>query len=323
MQSKKKEHPKEKTELHERNKHRGRYNFSELIKTSPELAVFVAPNKYGDESINFFDPNAVKMLNKALLKQYYDIDYWDIPEGFLCPPIPGRADYIHHIAELLGDVNNKEIPMGKNIKCLDVGVGANCVYPIIGKKEYGWSFVGSDIDAVAIDAATKIVEENSILKGSVELRLQGTPRNIFQGVINPNEKIDITICNPPFHSSLAEAQASTVRKIKNLTNKKESKPVLNFGGKGNELWCKGGEVKFVQDMIYESRKFGSSCFWFSTLVSKEANLKALYGVLDKVGAVEDYTLRMGQGNKISRVVVWTFLSKEQQQEWIQEKWNKK
>ena len=115
-------HPKEKLILHPRNKHRERYNFKLLIKTCPELKPFVFINKFDDESIDFFNPEAVKILNKALLKQYYNIDYWDVPKGYLCPPIPGRADYIHYIADLLGESNNGKIPTGKKLKVLDIGV---------------------------------------------------------------------------------------------------------------------------------------------------------------------------------------------------------
>ena len=146
MDSSKKQHKIEKSNLHPLNKHQGRYDFDVLIKACPELKPFVALNKFGDTSINFFDSTAVKMLNKALLKQYYTIDYWDIPENYLCPPIPGRADYIHHVATLLSETYQNEIPKGKQIKCLDIGTGANLVYPIIGTREYGWSFIASDID---------------------------------------------------------------------------------------------------------------------------------------------------------------------------------
>ena len=61
----------EKTRLHLRNKHRERYNFKELIKVCPELKSFVKPNIYKEnssDSIDFFNPDAVKMLNKSLLK---------------------------------------------------------------------------------------------------------------------------------------------------------------------------------------------------------------------------------------------------------------
>ncbi|NOU18443.1 MAG: 23S rRNA (adenine(1618)-N(6))-methyltransferase RlmF [Bacteroidales bacterium] len=326
MLSKKREYPKEKTSLHPRNRHRERYNFKLLTATYPELNQFVKLNNYNDESIDFFNPEAVKTLNKALLRHYYDIDNWDIPKNYLCPPIPGRADYIHHIADLLASNNSVsqdgKIPTGHNIKCLDIGVGANCVYPIIGNKEYGWSFIGADIDPIAIESAKKIVELNSFLKGKVELRLQHNPQDIFQGIIQKNELFDLTICNPPFHNSLAEAQAGTMRKLTNLKSKRITKPILNFGGQNNELWCKGGEEKFVGDMIYQSKLFSASCLWFSTLVSKQSNLRSAYKGLADVKAEEIKTIPMSQGNKTSRIVAWTFLTQDQHKKWMVTRWNK-
>ena len=322
MLQNKREHPKEKVSLHPRNKHRERYDFKLLIDSYPVLSQYVRLNPYGDESIDFFNPQAVKGLNKALLKYYYNIEYWDIPAGYLCPPIPGRADYIHYMADLLGSSNHGKIPAGNHISCLDIGVGANCVYPIIGMKEYGWSFTGADVDRVAIESARKILEGNPMLRNRVELRLQDNSQNIFVGIVQKGEQFDLTLCNPPFHASAAEAKAGTIRKLKNLSGHKISKPALNFGGQNNELWCEGGELRFVQDMIRQSRLFPASCFWFSTLISKESNLKNIYSSLTEVGAVEVKTIPMGQGNKISRIVAWTFLAKTEQQKWIRNKWNK-
>jgi 23S rRNA (adenine1618-N6)-methyltransferase len=320
MLQKKKEHPKEKIILHPRNKHRERYDFKQLVDTCPALAPFVKPNKYNDESIDFFDAEAVKMLNKALLKRYYNIDHWDIPANYLCPPIPGRADYIHYAADLLSSKNNGIIPTGSKIKCLDIGTGANCIYPIIGINEYGWSFAVSDIDPVAIEAANKIIELNIFLKGKIELRLQTKATNIFTGIIQKNERFDLTICNPPFHASAAEARAGTIKKLNNLNRKKITKPVLNFGGNSNELWCEGGLERFVQIMISESKQFADSCFWFTALISKREYLENIYESLKKAGAIEVKTIPMGQGNKISRIVAWTFLTAEQQNKWSEIRW---
>ncbi|RDV14411.1 23S rRNA (adenine(1618)-N(6))-methyltransferase RlmF [Pontibacter diazotrophicus] len=317
---KKKTHPKEKPGLHPRNRHRARYDFKQLVASCPALGPFVKLNAYQDASVDFFDPKAVKMLNKALLAHFYGINNWDIPPNYLCPPIPGRADYIHHAADLLAAANQGQIPTGSKITCLDVGVGASCVYPIIGNKEYGWSFIGADIDPVSIASANTIVESNPALKGKVELRLQKNPRDIFQGIIKKEERIDLTVCNPPFHASLAEAQAGTVRKLSNLKQQKIAKPTLNFGGQKAELWCEGGERRFVTDMAYQSRQFAASCFWFTTLVSKQINLKSLYQALKQVEALEVKTVPMSQGNKTSRLVAWTFLSQEQQQIWIKARW---
>ena len=318
-------HPKVKSSLHPRNKHNERYNFKLLLGKSPELARFVILNDFEDESIDFFNPDAVKALNKALLKQYYGINDWSIPKNYLCPPIPGRADYIHHIADLLYAASSKEsirIPKyADKITCLDIGVGANCIYPILGNREYGWSFIGSDIDPIALKNANEIIKSNPVLHGKIELRLQKNEKNIFQGIIKRNEFIDLTIFNPPFHTSATEADNASLKKLNNLTQKKYTKPNLNFGGQSNELWYEGGEEKFVQKMIEESRDFTLSVFWFSTLISKQANLDKAYVSLRMAGAREVKTIQMEQGNKISRILAWTFLDSDAQRAWIESRWS--
>ncbi len=306
--------------LHPKNKHKGRYNFDELNASHPDLETFVKPNKYGDLSIDFSNPKAVRALNTALLKHFYDISYWEIPENYLCPPIPGRADYIHHIAQLLGKKNKYKVPMNGKVKCLDVGTGANCIYPIIGHQEYGWHFVGSDIDETAIKSAIHIVEKNKNISENIELRLQSNSKHIFKGIIRHNEVFDLIICNPPFHSSEKDAMASAQRKVKNLKQQKLTS--LNFGGTHKELWCKGGEKQFIANMIKESLYFKKSCYWFTTLVSKKENLKAIYSHLKRVDAHQIKTINMGQGNKISRIVAWTFLTDEEQEEWMHKRWRK-
>lgn len=319
----KKEHPKEKSSLHPRNGHRERYDFKRLMESCPALAPFVKLNIYGDESIDFFDPVAVKMLNRALLKSYYDIDEWDIPPQYLCPPIPGRADYVHYVADLLSSCNENRIPTGSHINCLDIGVGANCVYPIIGNKVYGWSFTGSDIDPKAIESAGKIIANNPFLKDKVALRLQNNAKDIFKNIIKEDEYFDLTICNPPFHATMAAAQAGTMRKLNNLKQQKNTRLVQNFGGQNLEICCAGGEANFVRNMAIESAAFATSCCWFTTLISKESNLNGLYEILKEVRAEEIRTIPMSQGNKKSRIVAWTFLTKAQQKVWKTTKWKKR
>lgn len=319
----KKEHSKEKLKLHPRNRNRERYDFTRLAQDFPELLQFVRPNLYGDQSIDFADPEAVKNLNKAILKHHYGIDNWDIPENYLCPPIPGRADYMHHIADFLARNNYGKIPLGPGVKCLDIGVGASCIYPIIGNTEYGWSFIGSDIDPVAIASSIRIIESNPTLNGKVECNLQTNPKDFFYGIIRRDELIDLSVCNPPFHASAMEAQEGTIRKLNNLKLNKSNEPILNFGGQNHELWCDGGEDKFVRNMIWQSLKFAKTCFCFSTLISKESNLKSVYRTLKEVGAAESETISMGQGNKTSRIVAWTFLTHEEKNKWRNSRWNTK
>ena len=309
-----------KTRLHSRNKNRERYDLSALSISNPELKNYIVPNKFGIESVDFSNPIAVKLLNKALLNHYYGIKNWDFPDENLCPPIPGRADYIHHIADLLGESNFGTIPIGDKITCLDVGLGASCIYPIIGVTEYGWKFIGSDIDPKSIASAQNIVNSNSSIKDKIECRLQKNSKDVFYGIIGKEDKIDLIICNPPFHSSIEDAQKGTRRKIKNLSGKKVKTPELNFAGISSELICDGGENKFIKNMIRESKKFSKNCYWFSTLVSKQSNLKGIYKLLEKIEANQTKTIPMGTGNKSSRIVAWTFLSGEEQKEWRETRW---
>ena len=305
-----------KTGLHPRNKHRGRYDFDQLIQANAALAPFVKLNEYGEYSIDFSNAQAVKTLNQALLKQFYAVTTWDIPQHYLCPPIPGRADYLHYIADLLGTTNAGVMPEGESIRGLDIGVGANTIYPLIGNHEYGWHFVGADVDANALKNAQHIVDAN-MLSNMIELRLQTSPNSTFKGVIKQGETFDFTMCNPPFHASLAEAQAGTKRKWRGLgKNKKNAQAtVLNFGGQTTELYCEGGEEAFVTTMINESKQYATQCLWFSTLISKAANLPSVYRALKNVNALEVKTIDMTQGQKQSRIVAWTFLDVKQQQAW--------
>ncbi len=290
--------------MHPRNKHQGRYDLIQLQLENPSLSRFVKLNPNNELTIDFSNPIAVKALNKTLLKSYYQIKEWDIPAQFLCPPIPVRADYINYLADLLISNNNK-------IKGLDIGVGANMIYPLIGIREYDWQFVGVDIDQTALENAQKILDANT-LSESVSLRLQLDRNNIFKGIIKEDDYFDFTMCNPPFHASLEDAKAGSQRKLNNLAKKanqpltKSKNPKLNFGGQAAELYCDGGEIKFIKRMIEESVEFKNHCRWFTTLVSKASHLPSIYNALKNIKVREIRTVEMAQGQKHSRFVAWSF-----------------
>jgi len=312
--------PQEKTTLHPRNKNRERYDLDALIMAVPELNQYVMPNKYGNDSVDFSSPIAVKLLNKALLAHYYGIKYWEFPDENLVPPIPGRADYIHYMADLLKESNFGRMPEGNKITCMDIGTGANCIYPIIGVTEYDWNFTATDINPKSLASAQSIIDNNVSLSGRIECRLQKNPAAFFDGIIGTNEKFDITVCNPPFHSSAEDAHAGTRRKVQNLSGKRNKTPELNFAGISSELIYEGGEHRFVHKMIADSKRFSKDCYWFSTLVSKQSNLKGIYNALDDFKASAVRTIEMGTGNKSTRIVAWSFLSKEEQKVWRDSHW---
>lgn len=294
--------------LHPRNRFRAGYDFRKLIGKSPALAAFVKLNAHGNESIDYADPHAVKALNQALLEVAYGIRGWDIPSGYLCPPVPGRSDYLHYLADLLAGTRGAP-PRGGSVAVLDIGMGANCIYPLIGASEYGWRFVGSETDPVALGWAADLVARNPGVSALIEGRRQPSPADCFRGVVRPGEFFDVSMCNPPFHASAAEAAAANLRKRRNLGSKTSGASSRNFGGRGAELWCRGGELGFVLRMIAQSIEFAGQCRWFTTLVSKSAHLPRLREALRDAGAAEVRTIDMAQGRKQSRILAWTFASR--------------
>lgn len=310
----------EASSLNPRNRSRKRYDIEALCKSFPELKTYVVANKGGDNSVNFSDPKAVKALNRAILKKDYGIDYWEFPDKNLCPAIPGRAEYIHHIADLLAESNSGQIPSGKNTVCVDIGVGASCIYPIIGVIEYGWQFIGSDVSRKSIKSAQNIVDNNPVLKENVKCVLQNEVRHIFKGVIERSHKVDVSICNPPFHSSRSEAKQASLRKVKNLTGEKNPEPQRNFSGNYNELIYQGGELKFIYRMVAESQTYAKSILWFTSLISKEATLKKVRARLNKLAPEEVKVFSITTGNKTSRIIAWTFHDAEERNRWSTERW---
>jgi len=297
--------------LHPRNRHHHRYDLPALCQACPELTPFLTLSPAGEQTINFADAGAVKALNKALLVHFYGVSHWDIPEGFLCPPVPGRADYVHHLADLLAETTGI-VPRQADV--LDIGVGANCIYPLIGVHEYGWRFTGTDVNAEALASAQAIVNGNAGLSRAIRLRRQRDPQAIFAGMIHPNERYDATLCNPPFHDSAAAAKLGSDRKRRNLGITDGDK--LNFGGQQQELWCEGGEVAFILRMIVESQKFTRQVVWFTTMVSRGENLPPLYRALSEAGAEKVVNKEMAQGQKQSRFIAWTFLSDDQRRRFV-------
>jgi 23S rRNA (adenine1618-N6)-methyltransferase len=332
-------------QFHPRNRHQGHYDFAALALASPEFAPWLVENPRGarlaesrDErhgrnetstasetlTIDFSNPAAVRALNTALLRQYYGVAQWDLPHGYLCPPIPGRADYVHALAQLLGNT-----PPGRTVRLLDVGVGASCIYPILAAFEYGWHSVGSDIDSRALAAAQRNVAGAGLAEAQIALRLQPNRGQIFQGIVHSGDYFDVTLCNPPFHASASEAARGNVRKTRNLgaggaaqlscwfvCQGKQSEPTLNFGGQAEELWCTGGEASFIKRMIRESYAFADQVNWFSTLVAKSEHLSDIEKQLGRLAdqaagrhTVEMRVVPMAQGAKQSRFVAWRFCAK--------------
>jgi 23S rRNA (adenine1618-N6)-methyltransferase len=188
-------------------------------------------------------------------------------------------------------------------------VGANLIYPLIGHREYGWCFVGSELDATALASAARILVANPGLGEAIELRRQVDRNALFRGVVQPDERFDLTLCNPPFHGSMQEVLEATQAKWRKL-GRGVGEAARNFGGQGAELWCEGGEAGFIRRMILESVELRDRVRWFTSLVSSSASLPAVHRALRQAAAKDIRTIPMAQGQKQSRFVAWSFLVAE-------------
>ncbi|NUN69024.1 MAG: 23S rRNA (adenine(1618)-N(6))-methyltransferase RlmF [Bacteroidetes bacterium] len=305
--------------LHPRNRNNAPYDFPALIERYPELGPFVFTNRFGSISIDFASADAVRMLNTVLLRHHYGIRHWAFPADHLCPPIPGRADYLHYLADLLAESNGGTIPRGSTVSVADIGTGATCIYPLLGQAEYGWRFIGSETELASVVSCRSILAANAIPDEQITIRHQPDPKQFFTGIINAGERIDLTMCNPPFHSSFTQATAGTKRKWKNLGTGPSAD--LNFGGKHHELVYPGGEVAFTTSMATESARFGRQVLWFTTLLSRQTTVPLLVQQLERAGVQEVRTIPMAQGQKKSRFIAWSFLSADARAAWSSERWN--
>lgn len=279
--------------MHPKNPFIKDYDFEILIANKAELKEFVFVNEHGNTTIKFHDKQAVKTLNQALLQTHYGI-LWQIPENNLCPPVPGRLDYLLHVSDLINKTD---------IRLLDIGTGANLIYPILATCHFNWHCTGSEVNEEALQNAQEIINQNAILQKTT-LRRQKFKSNILNHVIEPDDFFDVVVCNPPFSKDLKEAQRKNQRKITNLDLPPSEK--RNFGGTPSELWYKGGEEAFLKKMAQESTLFKTQVQWFTSLISKKKNLKNIKRAIKKTNPTEIKVIPMEHGNKKSHIIAWTF-----------------
>ncbi len=284
--------------MHKANKHKRKYDFKKLKLAIPELEKYVKKNPKGEYTIDFGNDRAVKLLNTALLKSDYGIKYWDFPTGHLCPPVPGRADYIHYLHDLL--TAQKNIPNTNYI--LDIGTGASIIYPILGCKIYGWQFKASDISTESLKNAEKIIAGNH-LEECIHLAYQKKTKQILKDIILPGEKFMATMCNPPFYASEIAAKKANLRKNKALNLTRDGR---NFKGLPNELWIDGGEVQFIKTYIDESILYKNQVGLYTTLVAYQKHIPILVRYLRR-NKIKNFDLTsFGQGQKSAHILSWHF-----------------
>lgn len=284
--------------VHARNRYRQPYDLALLARAVPELSAYIRTTPDGRPTVDFTQPAAVRHLNRALLLSDYQLAFYDLPPEALCPAVPSRLDYVHVVADLLQKSTRRA---GRTVG-LDIGTGASLIYPILGVREYGWRFVATDINETSLRAAKAIVSFNPGLRGKVEVRRQTSPQQIFAGVLQPGERYDFTMCNPPFYESEAAARKAAQRKWRKLGRRGTA--TFNFGGQGAELHTPGGEPRFLRAMIAASYRFRSQVEWFTTLVSQRAYLKVAEAGFRQNQPRNKEVIALLTGTKTRQVLAW-------------------
>ena len=290
--------------MHAQNPYGNRYDLKRLTKHYHALEKFIVLNPSGEETIDFSSSEAVFALNKSMLLADFKLGDYELPSGYLIPPVPGRLDYLLHVRDFLTEKFN--VSENSQLNGLDMGSGANGIYCILGAQYFNWNMVGSETDAKAVEIANSNLKKTKELNDKIEIRHQHDKGSLFKNTIQANEQFDFVVCNPPFHSSKEEALKGSLRKVKNLGGyAAKEKFLLNFEGQANELWCNGGEVLFIKRLIKESVGFKNQVKVFSTLVAKSESVAAIKKQLSKVKANFE-VIPMALGNKKGRYLMWWF-----------------
>ena len=127
--------------MHSRNRYKEKpADFLELSRIYPQLQTYIVQRSTDSGSIDFSNPKAVRELTKALLADDFNLK-WDLNEGHLVPTIPLRLNYLHWIEDLMSEYEGL-VPKGQEVVGLDIGVGASCIYPLLGVRMNKWKFYG-------------------------------------------------------------------------------------------------------------------------------------------------------------------------------------
>ncbi len=287
--------------LHPANPYRDRpYDWPRLVAAHPPLEAFIRPHPRGGKTIPFNQSAAILALNQALLAADFGLRHWTMPPGHLCPAVPGRLDYLLHVADLAGPLS-PDNPW----RLLDLGTGASGIYALLAAAHWQAEVVATDCAEASLEHLGRWLPTSPSLAARITLRHQPNPAHLLEGVCLPQERFDACVCNPPFHDSLphAEASAASRHPLRQETTRPEQSP---FGGVARELVYPGGEVAFVQRLVRESQERPTLCRWFTCLISRQTHLAPLAQAVRDAGAKTWQVRPFYAGQKQAHFLAWSF-----------------
>ncbi|KAF8438770.1 ribosomal RNA large subunit methyltransferase F-like protein [Terfezia claveryi] len=297
--------------MHERNIYRAGVDFAQLGKDCPQFAKYLVK---GPSQIDFHDPDAVRELTTSLLKRDFNLTV-DLPNDRLCPPVPNRLNYIHWLQDLLDSTSggeSDEYDSEREVVGLDIGVGASCIYPLLGcATRPNWKFVGTgtvsftplplsrlpnrsiqpliDIDPLSLCHAQRQLTLNS-LHSRIHLIPTHPAAPFFSPALLVAPQLDFTMCNPPFYHS-PSPPTITSSSLPHLTHLPTPITKLHPPNTSppqatqSEMSIPGGELPFVRRILHESAlpDVRTRVQWFSVMLGVKSHVVPLVDEIKKVG----------------------------------------
>ncbi|KAL1413478.1 hypothetical protein Q8F55_001252 [Vanrija albida] len=278
--------------MHPANPYNTRPDFALLAREHPALAAYVTTGEHG-ASIDFADAAALRALTAALLKADFGLDV-ALRDDRLCPTLANRLDYVLTALDLVAGLPGP-------LRVLDIGTGHVAIYLLLLRflrpEAQG---VGSELDDVSREHAAAVLAANGIAESSIRLVPEARGNTLLGWLDDervPADSWSLTMCNPPFFGS--EAEAAEARALK------AGAPPAGKTAAHNEEITRGGEEAFIAQMVDESVPLGQRCAWYTSLVGRYASLEPLVAAVRKV--TDNYAvLSLRQARTARWVLAWSF-----------------
>lgn len=275
-------------------------DFQALANTNPDFnQIYPQPSTH----LNFQDPVVLQALTRAILNSHFNLTL-NLPPDRLCPPIPNRWNYIAWIQALLDSTSptySTAYDPHRPITGLDIGTGASAIYTLLClRSRPTWTMCATDVDKKSFDSAVRNLTVNGLVTRTRMLQtLPSDPLIPLRGL--GVERLDFTVCNPPFFGSDAEMAGSLAGEGKS------SVPSAVCTGAPVEMVCEGGDLGFVARIVEESFMLRERVGWYSSLLGKLSSAKTIVEMLKgkgvanwAVGCVET------RGATKRWIVAWSF-----------------
>ncbi|CAH8846338.1 unnamed protein product [Trichobilharzia szidati] len=292
--------------MHHRNiyKHK-RPNFKELAAQYDFFNAVAEKDECGRVQLDFRVPLHLAALSKALLLKDFNLNV-EFPGDRLIPTVPLRLNYILWLEDLLKDLQKFSEP----IKILDIGVGASCIYPLLGARKNSWKFFGTETDMRNYSLAKENVDRNH-MSDDIKLFHIAENSSSLDAVFGSNNSgkeagsttyLHAVMANPPFFSDASDAVGS-----KTCRSLGRPPPKTVSSAARHESQTTGGEVYYCMRLIRDSLRYSTRVGVFTIMLGKKSSVPVVRRILYKLKITQISVYEMCQGRIMRWGVAWTFL----------------